>query len=49
MIREISSLVPMREIKAGVCEALLERQWTNWTGATGESRRLFRPEEGRSA
>lgn len=44
MVREISDLVPLREIKAAVCEALLERQWTNWTSATGESRRLWRPE-----
>lgn len=49
MVREISSLVPLREIKAGVCELLLERQWTNWTGATGESRRLWRPESQEAA
>ncbi len=45
MVRAITDVVPLREIKVGVCEALLKRQWTNWTGATGESRRLWRPDE----
>ncbi|MCL4715506.1 MAG: hypothetical protein KJZ75_11395 [Hyphomonadaceae bacterium] len=29
---------------ARVCAMLLERQWTNWTNAQGETRRLWRPE-----
>lgn len=44
MVREIADLVPMREIKIAVCEALITRQWKNWTGANGETRRLWRPE-----
>lgn len=44
MVREIAARIPLREIKTGVCATLLERQWTNWTTAQGETRRLWRPE-----
>lgn len=44
MVREIADSVPLREIKAGVCALLLEREWTNWTNAAGETRRLWRPD-----
>lgn len=44
IITGIANVVPIREIKAGVCEMLLERQWKNWTTADGETRRCWRPE-----
>lgn len=42
MIAEIAELVPLREIRASVCEALLERDWKGWT--PGKPRRVFWPE-----
>lgn len=44
MIAAITAHAPLQAIKSGVCAGLLERQWTNWTSAQGETRRLWRPE-----